>query len=502
MSRLSDVLRALLGVSAYAPAPVVTGALTDAEVERARERVGGNIQPIPNVKLRWYLDDVERAAYVAGQGNLQDAAQLYRAMRQDGIFAGLLAQRTSGLVRLPKRFYGDAKIVAELEARNGTRSVFESLCPPSETALLAADGVMLGVAIGEIVPVVGRDYGVLVRLEPEFLTYRWSESAWYYRSIAGALRVTPGDGRWVLHVPGGRLTPWQHGLWQSCGRAFVTKTHAALHRSNYSAKLANPARVAKAVAGATEAQRVGFLSQVIAWGLNTVFELPPGWDVSLLESNGRGWQVFSEEIADADREYMIALAGQIVTTTGGSGFANADIHKSIRADLIKDTGDGLAYTLNTQVIPSYVAAVHGVDAVLEGGASVEWDTSPPKDLKIEAESLIASGEAIEKLSAVLAAFDMNVDATVIADRFGIPAVAVAEKRAVAPNVQLAPTDIAKVVRVDEARAGAGLPAWGDAEGALTVFEFSTARETAAEVEAAPAPAPAAPTNGARPNGQA
>ncbi len=486
MPAFGDLLKALLGVSAYAPAPR-TGdpSLGDATVERIREAAGGNLQPIPQIQLRWYLADVEDAAYAAGYGDLSRAARLYRAMRQDGVFAGLLAQRTSGLVRLPKRFYGDEDIVADLEQRNGTRSVFESMCPPSESALMAADGVMLGVAVGEIVPVQGRDYGVLTRLEPEFLSYRWSEGAWYYRSIAGNLRITPGDGRWVLHVPGGRLTPWQHGLWQSCARAFVNKTHALLHRSNYSAKLANPARVAKAPAGATEPQRVGFLSQVIAWGLNTVFELPPGWDVAVLETNGRGWEVFREEIETSDREFMIALAGQIVTTTGGTGFANADIHKSIRADLIKDTGDALAYTLNTQVLPSFIAQRFGLDAVAEGGAAVEWDTSPPKDLKIEAESLKSSAEAIEKLSAVLSAFDMNVDAVAMADKFGIPAVSIKEKRAVAPNVQLAPTDVAKVVRVDEARAGAGLPPYGGPDGQLTVYAFAALQDAPAGVSAAP-----------------
>lgn len=508
MPVLSDLLKTLLGVSAYAPPPVRNSpALTDADVERAREALGGNLQPIPQTQLRWYLADVESAAYAAGYGNLTFAARLYRAMRQDGVFAGLLAQRTSGLVRLPKRFYGREDIVSDLEMRNGTRSVFESMVPPSESALIAADGVMLGVAVGEIVPVQGRDYGVLVRLDPEFLMYRWSEGAWYYRSVAGNLRITPGDGRWVLHVPGGRLTPWHHGLWPSCARAFVNKTHALLHRSNYSAKLANPARVAKAPAGATETQRAGFLTQVIAWGLNTTFELPPGWDVAVVETNGRGWEVFREEIDTSDREFMIALAGQIVTTTGGTGFANADIHKSIRADLIKDTGDALAYTINTQVLPAFIAQRFGLDAVRDGGVSVEWDTSLPKDLKAEAESLKASAEAIEKLSAVLSAFDMNVDAALIADKFGIPAVPVKEKRATAPNVQLAPTDVAKVVRVDEARAGAGLPPWGGEDGQMSVSFFSAKQEAALEAALTPKPAgaPATPvpqSNGAQFNAQA
>lgn len=419
--KLQGIADILLGVSAYQqgiPGGAGSADIDSPEVKRAREALGGNIQPLPTTRLRWYLKDLESAQEGADAGYLRLASQLYRTMRRDGTMSGLLNTRTAGLVRLPKRFYGNPTVVEQLERKNDSRSVFDEMFPPSELALMAADGIVLGVSVAEMVPVPGRDYPVMVRLEPEFLQYRWNENRWYYNSIVGSLPITPGDGRWILHVPGGRLTPWTSGLWPALGRSFINKEHAILNRANYAAKLANPARAAIAPIGATEAQRVGFFKRILAWGTSTVFELPVGWDVKLIESNGRGWEVFEKEIATSDHEMMVALAGQVVTTDGGAGFANADIHRGIRQDLIQETGEALAYTINTQGIPQYAAMAFGVD-VLETPAWVEWDTKTWTDLNQESDVLSKLGPAIQALENALAPFGENIDVRELATRFGV-----------------------------------------------------------------------------------
>lgn len=424
LEALTRYAATLLGRSAYQKPPPQAGAYQDlgsAEVVRMREAMGGQLQ-LPTIpQTRWYLAQLEAAEYDADGGNLELAAKLMRAARTDGVFGGVLSTRTGGLVRLPKRFRGDADVVNALQTSAGdVRSVFDEMFPSQELALLAADGVTLGVGVGELVPVDGRDYPVFVRLEPQFLVYRWIENRWYFKSVAGLLPITPGDGRWILHAPGGRMSPWVNGIWRAIGRSFIRKEHAALHKDNWEGKLANPARVAVAPSGAGEQQADNWFKAVMAWGVNTVFGMRPGYDVKLVESNGRGWESFNKTIDAANTEMIICVAGQTVTTDGGTGFANADVHKSIRADLISETADALAYTVNTQGIPAFVAARFGEEAINSKPCVVEWDVTPPRDRAAEAQALGATATALQQLTAALQPYGLTPDVAALALRFNVP----------------------------------------------------------------------------------
>lgn len=410
----------LLGQFALANVPAGALSIDHPSVERLRQMRGGEIQPVLQSQLRWYLQQLEQAEYATDAGRLEHAARLMRASGSDGYLTGLLSTRTAGLVALPKRFRGDSAIVARLSKEDASsRSTFDQMAPPSELAVFAADGVKLGVAIGELREVPGRDHPIFIRLEPEFLDYDWSTSSWYYRSIAGRILVTPGDGRWVLHTPGGRLSPWQHGLWRALGKAYIRKAHAQLYKDAWESKLAHPARVASAPAGADDTQSEAWLRAVMGWGVNTTIVAPAGYTLSILESNGRGHESFDKTIAQQNEEYTLAIAGQTVTTDGGTGFANADIHKSIRADITQHDADALAYTVNTQILYPWIANVYGEDAV-DPGACVEWDVTPPKDRNAEAQALISSAGAITSLVGALAPHGITVDVPSLCTRFGIP----------------------------------------------------------------------------------
>lgn len=369
----------------------------------------------PHTQTRWYQSDIEGATSLADNGDLSKAARLARSLRRDGVLGGLLSTRAGGLTRLPKEFRGTESVVAAMGDDSDIR-LFQRIFRAKELALLIGDGILLGVGVGELVYLPDRCEPVFVRLDPEFLRYRWSDDSWYYLSIAGQIPVTPGDGRWILHTPGGYQQPWANGLWSSLARSFVAKDHAFQYRENYSGSLANPARVATNPAGTSEKQAQGFFEKVMAWGVNTVFGLPPGYDVKLLESAGKGYEVFQQTITTSNEEIIIALVGQMVTVTGGAGFANADIHATIRSDLIQDDGDAISSTLNDQALPQITNQLFGGGARL----TVAWDTKPPANLKAEAEAMTAAANAITDANTALAKYGMRVDAREIATRFKMP----------------------------------------------------------------------------------
>lgn len=383
-----------------------------------RQLWGGQLAPPSQTQSEWYLADLEVAERAADSGDISYAARLMRAARRDGVLTGVLSTLTDGLVRLPKTFEGDEEIVSDLRSSaRSVRSTFDEMFPPSELAKLVADGLLLGVGVGELREVPGRTHPVFVRLEPEWLRFDWVEGQWWYRAVGGEIPVTPGDGRWILHTPGGRIAPWDAGKWKAVGRAYIRKENASLSKDNYEATLANPALVAETDKGASDSGAEGFFRRLVgAWGLNTIFGLKPGYKLSILESNGRGHESFEKTIAEQNTEIVICIAGQTVTTEGGRGFSNTDIHRAIKADLIQSTADSLAFTLNSQGIPAYVAPRWG-EAALANPAKVSWDITPARDRASEAATLVQVATALTQLSTTLGD---RLDVEAMAHRFGVP----------------------------------------------------------------------------------
>jgi phage gp29-like protein len=159
---------------------------------------------------------------------------------------------------------------------------------------------------------------------------------------------------------------------------------------------------------------------LIAWGLNTVFELPVGWDVKIIESNGRGHESFDDTQDRSDREYAITIVGQVVTIDGGTGFSNQDVHKSVRADLIKATAEPLDQTINSQILPQWVAMRSGNENdALDRAPSVHHETRTPEEIKSTGEAATAFARGVMDANQALERYGFEMDAPELARRSGM-----------------------------------------------------------------------------------
>jgi len=386
-------------------------------VETIRKLFGGNLQTLSGTRLEWMLEDVDIASQAADWGDLSMVSHLCRAMRRDSVISGLQTTKNGGMMRLPKVWSGSQRVQEELQRADGAFTVFDLLCPPQELRQGADDADFLNVALWELVPVQGRPYPVLERKDPKDLFYLWPFNCWILRTAAGIVPIEPGNGRWALHLTGPRVAPWQYGKWHPAGRCWVRKDSNQALKDNWSYHLANAARVAVSPQGASEKMTNGFFQQVASWGINTVFGVKPGWDVKLVESNGRGWEGFDSSIKECNEAFMIQFAGQLVSVTGGTGFSSEDLYASVRYDLIEDSAVPLAHTISTQVLTWFTAWMFPDE--IEDSPGFRYDVRRPTDLSAEASIYTALGSGLESMLRVAAVMGIKFPVGEIFRKFGI-----------------------------------------------------------------------------------
>lgn len=416
-SRATAAYRAFVGgssspVTLTSPPPSPVGPTG----ERTRDRIATTINdplgrstgkrrrisPIAIDRVRWLRADVERAEAAANSGQLQWAAQIADWCKADLTIGGLLSTRCS-VPRLPRTWRGDPEARCWLQGEGDEPGCFDEIFPPGELEELAIDHLVLGPGLGVFVQPPGQPYPRLVRLDNQFLRYQPGEDRYIYQGYGQTYYVTPGDGVWVLHL-NGYQDPWRRGIWAALGYDQVSEDGAGLNRDAFIAKYGNPFAVATAAQGQSEEQKLRFWGALRQWTMGFA-GVTPGHKVELLQPKAEGREVFTDAEARVERRAMYRIAGQLVTQTGGVGFANAEVFAQIASHLVARTGQDLATTLNTQAIPPVLAwaARRRLIAPSSRRLLLGYDTTPPQAREAEAKAIeaamkafVAQWEAAEK----------------------------------------------------------------------------------------------------------
>jgi hypothetical protein len=391
-----------------------------------------NLTPWMPTYVDWDIPDIDAALAVAETGNMQMIGRIADTLIGDGLIAGELSTRFDGMLHLPRYFEASVEEAPDGRPYRGSMRPaeeyaialsreFDTLCPASELSLIARDGGLLNIMFGEILE--DEDGRLrLVRRNPEFLTYRFSENQWYVRTAYGEQEpVTPGDGRWLLAFPHGSDYPWRYGLWRALAFAYVTRRQAFLNLGAWNNSLAFPIKKLTVPNGANEDEVRETFDAINHFGPFPAILLNEGWQFDLEHPSQTTPSSMKDQLEASKEDVIFAISGQRGTTEPGTGFANNSVFAKVKHDLIRGDAETMASALNEQVIPVWAQRRFSFDGWFHR-PRVRWDATPPKDLASEANAVNVGGDAVKKWldALVTSGAPERVDVAAMARKFGVP----------------------------------------------------------------------------------
>lgn len=379
----------------------------------------------------WTPSKVEAARDQSETGSLLLLADLVETMHRDARIQGVLSTRTHGMLGLPLDFEGGSEAArTDLASKDDTSQVssFWQMHKEAELAKLLRWGLLCGVGLAQIVE-LPRTAGKKHRYHLDVWSPRWLQyyhygsgnggSRWRVQTQNGMEDVVAGDGKWVLFLPYGARRPWSEGLWNQLSFPWLLKHYSMEDRANFGEALGSPIWVGNTKHGGTEKQRNKFLAELKNMGKNGKLVLPEGWELKLVEasSSGKSGDVFSQQIKDSNEEITIALAGQLVTTEGMSGFSNGSVQENIHQNLLRFDAKRLSECLHDQTLGHW-SLYNYQDR--SAAPWPKWQTEKPEDMTEKADGLNKLGEAVSTLNTAIAQYGMKVDVPQLLKQFNIP----------------------------------------------------------------------------------
>jgi len=355
-------------------------------------------------------------------GILDMAALVCDAMRRDDRVSGCLDRRTQALPALPFQLEpgkgANADRVLQLLKDN-----FENIFPDGVLSELQTWGVMLGIGSGQLLWDI-RDDLWMPRLRiwhPRFLMWRWDTRMWHVNTEQqAAVPITPGDGQWVLFSLKALERSYMWGAMRNLYVPWLLRQWALRDWGRWSEVYGAPIRVATTPAAADEADKQRFITEMANLGTESVVRLPGSADplqqfkLELLEAKSTGSDGFDRLISKAETAIAVALLGQNLTTeVKGGSYSAAQVHETIRAEILQGDAQLLAKTLREQVLKPWAAYNFGDP---ELAPFLCWNTDPPEDKVSAGTALKNIGDGIKSLQQTGAKPDVDE----LMERFGIP----------------------------------------------------------------------------------
>lgn len=369
----------------------------------------------------WRPRDLIAAQSSAEYGNLSTAVSICQWLLADDRVKATLDARLDALLGLDPTFEPGkgARSKDAVKALEDDKDWWASY-PESELRQILRWGILLGVAPARHNWTERTDHGGRVLPMPSFwypqtLRFDMQTRTWFVRDSQNVEHVVvPGDGEWILHMPGGANRPWANGLWLSLGRWCLLKSFAIQDWARHSEKAAT--LVATSPEDATQTQRSELAADLQASGSDRVVALAAGFDLKAVEISANTRDIYDAQINAADDAIAIVIRGSNLTTEvkagSGSKAATESHAKTGDGAKLKADANALGTTLFTQSLPWYAEFNFGDS---KAAPFPVWPVEPEEDKAARATMVKTLGEGLtvwDKLGA-------DIDFEAVAEEFGL-----------------------------------------------------------------------------------
>lgn len=457
----------------------------------------------------WSLESIRTARDAQLRGQFELPVRMAEAFRtNDALFTAYQARvATQSAIRLAWRPVdtdgGRAAAVRAKRLIHTPQHVRESIL-----GTMANHGLAIGYVLHETLDTLNGPAVCMTLTEWPLEHVRYNPSTCTLETRTrdnGTVTITHGDGRWIVFRKFG-LAPWTQDACVLPG-SFIWAAHAGgvSDWAGASYSHGQPKTVGMLPEGvplgdrdntallSPEATAILSTLATLAAGDSTAGVLPHGAEAKLLFNGSTAWQVFKELILDRSKAAMRIYCGTDAALGSQGGAPGVDVASLFSVASTRIQGDFEALErgyLEGMVEPW--AVLHGIGradapALVYEMPDVDGDRRAAQEATA-IERLATSVKALKDSGMSVTQDVVTSLATVLT--VSVPCNLAAEETRAVP-LQLAPTDVARVVKVKEARIAQGLPALNDSRDDLFISELEAA--TKAATAAPPAPAPAART---------
>lgn len=276
------------------------------------------------------------------------------------------------------------------------------------------DGLGKGYSVTEIIWDTGRTPWMPARFEhrdPRWFTYdALSRRTLLLRDDTHPAGMELPPNKFIVFEPKLKAgIPIRGGLARLVAWTFMFKHYTVLDWVQFAEVYGMPIRVGRYGNGATDADLAVLRRAVTSLARDAAALLPESMRIEFTDiaNNGSGWEVFSTLAEYLDKQVSKAVLGQTMTADDGSSMAQAKVHNDVRLDILRADARQISAVLNRDLVRPFVDLNFGPPP--NGYPLLLHPVMEPEDIKLLVESL-----------AVLVPMGMDVEASVIRDKLGLP----------------------------------------------------------------------------------